>query len=158
MLFPFTMGMLLSRRFRPVRIRGAFWICALALLLLFLVPYIAGSSPLCLNGLYESFCVVVVFPLLVWLGASGTTTDRHSTRICRFLGDISFPLYIVHYPFMYLFYAWLIKRQLFDFGATWQVTLCVYVWNVLLAWLCLKCYDEPVRKWLAARFVGNSRR
>ena len=32
MLFPFTLGMLLSRHFKPVKIKGAFWICTAVLL------------------------------------------------------------------------------------------------------------------------------
>ena len=36
---------------------------------------------------------------------------------------------------MYLFYAWLIKNQLFTLEQTWQVALCVYAWNILLAYL-----------------------
>ena len=155
MLFPFTLGMFLSRRFRPVRIKGAFWICSLLLVGLFFIPYIAGNSPFLWNGLFEISCIALVFPVLVWLGASGTTTDTFSTRVCKFLGDLSFPLYIVHYPFMYLFYAWLIRTGQFSFGETWQVALCVYGWNLLVAFVCLKCYDEPVRKWLAARFINK---
>ena len=155
MLFPFTLGMFLSRRFRPVRIKGAFWICSLILVGLFFIPYIAGNTPVLWNGLFEIVCIALVFPVLVWLGASGTTTDTFSTRVCKFLGDISFPLYIVHYPFMYLFYAWLIRTGQFSFGETWQVALCVYGWNLLVAFVCLKCYDEPVRKWLAARFINK---
>lgn len=152
MAFPFTMGMLLSRHFKPIKVRGAFWICAAVLLALFYVPYIGGTEPVCFNGLYESFCIIFVFPCLIWIGASGKTTDKNSTRICKFLGDISFPLYIIHYPFMYLFYAWLIEHQLFTFAETWQVVLCVYVWNIVVAYLCLKLYDEPVRKWLTRKF------
>lgn len=155
MLFPFTLGMFLSRRFRPVRIKGAFWICSLILVGLFFIPYIAGNTPVLWNGLFEIVCIALVFPVLVWIGASGTTTDTFSTRVCKFLGDISFPLYIVHYPFMYLFYAWLIRTEQFSFGETWQVALCVYAWNILVAFVCLKCYDEPVRKWLAARFINK---
>ena len=155
MLFPFTMGMLLSRHFKPIKVRGAFWICSAVLLVLFTVPYIEGTSPIFWNGLYEAFCIIVIFPILVWVGASGNTTDKRSTQICKFLGDISFPLYIVHYPFMYLFYAWLIKNQLFTFAETWQVALGVYFWNILLAYIVLKVYDEPVRKWLAARFLSK---
>lgn len=102
---------------------------------------------------FEAFCIVVVFPVLIILGASGNTTDKTSTRICKFLGDISFPLYITHYPFMYLFYSWLIENQYFTFGETWQVALCVYVWNILVAYLCLKLYDEPVRRWLSKKFL-----
>ena len=155
MLFPFTMGMLLSRHFKPIKVRGAFWICSAVLLVLFAVPYIEGTSLISWNGLYEAFCIIVIFPILVWVGASGNTTDKRSTQICKFLGDISFPLYIVHYPFMYLFYAWLIKNQLFTFAETWQVALGVYFLNILLAYIVLKVYDEPVRKWLAAHFLNK---
>ena len=155
MLFPFSLGMLLSRNFRPVKVRGAFWICTAVLLALFVVPYLEGTEPICWNGLYEAFCIIVVFPLLIILGASGNTTDKVSTGICKFLGDISYPLYITHYPFMYLFYAWLIKNEYFTFGETWQVALCVYVWNIVVAYLCLKLYDEPVRRWLTRRFLNK---
>ena len=153
MLFPFSLGLLLSRNFKPVKVRGAFWICSFVLLVLFCVPYVEGVEPICMNGLFEAFCIVVVFPVLIILGASGNTTDKTSTRICKFLGDISFPLYITHYPFMYLFYFWLIENQYFTFGETWQVALCVYVWNILVAYLCLKLYDEPVRRWLSKKFL-----
>ena len=155
MLFPFSMGLLLSRRFKPVRVRGAFWICSLILLVLFHVPYLPGNEAICLNGVFETLCIVVVFPLLIVLGASGATTDAFSTRVCKFLGDISYPLYITHYAFMYLFYAWLIEKGYFTFGETWQVALCVYVWNVVVAYLCLKLYDEPVRRWLSRRFLNK---
>ncbi|MCD7925876.1 MAG: acyltransferase [Bacteroides sp.] len=155
MLFPFTMGLFLSRIFKPMKVRGAFWICSAVLLALFSVPYLEGMEPVSMNGLYEMFCVIVVFPILIWLGASGSTTDKNSTRICKFLGDISFPLYIIHYPFMYLFYAWLIEKQLFTLGETWQVVLCVYIGSVVVAYLCLKLYDEPVRRWLSKKFLAK---
>ena len=143
MLFPFSLGMLLSRNFKPVKVKGAFWICTLVLIALFSVPYLEGAEPVCMNGVYEAFCIVVAFPILVWLGASGSTTDKRSTQICKFLGDISYPIYVIHYPLMYLFYAWLIKNQLYTLGETWQVALCVYALCIVLAYLSLKFYDEP---------------
>lgn len=149
MLFPFTMGMFLMRNFREIPVRGAFWICSLVLLLLFIVPFVEGNEPVLWNGAYEMFCVILVFPVLILLGASGKTTDKRSTMICKFLGDLSYPLYIVHYPFMYLFYAWLIKNQLFTFSETWYVVIPVVCWNIVLAYVCLKLYDEPLRRWLA---------
>lgn len=155
MLFPFSMGMLLSRNFKPMKLRGAFWICTLVMIALFAVPYLEGTESICTNGIYEAFCIIIAFPILLWIGASGTTTDKKSTQICKFLGDISYPLYVIHYPFMYLFYAWLIKNQLFTLGETWQVALCVYAWNILFAYLCLKLYDEPVRKYLAKCFLNK---
>lgn len=156
MLFPFSMGMLLSRHFHPIKIKGAFWICSIVLLALFCVPYIEGKSPVCLNGVYEFICIAFVFPLLVWIGASGKTTDKQSTRICRFLGDISFPLYAIHYPLMYLFYAWLIDKKFYTLSECWQMATIVYIGSIVLAYLCLKCYDEPVRKWLSKRWLHKS--
>ncbi len=151
MLFPFTLGMLLSRHFKPVKIRGAFWICSAVLLLLFCVPYITGKAFISLNGLFEVCCIFFVFPLLVWLAASGKTTDKHSARICKFSGDISYPLYAVHYPVMYLFYSWLIEQQCYTIAEAWPMALIVYAGSILLAYLCLKLYDEPVRKWLGKK-------
>lgn len=157
MLFPFSLGMLLSRHFRPIKIRGAFWICSAVLLILFCVPYIEGKSPVCLNGVYELICIALIFPALVWIAASGKTTDKQSTRICRFLGDISFPLYAIHYPLTYLFYAWLIKNKLYTFTECWQMAALVYTGSILLAYLCLKCYDEPARKWLSRKFLSKNK-
>lgn len=72
MLFPFSLGMLLSRKFKPFQMKGAFWICSIVLLILFCVPYIkVDTAPISLNGLFEAACIILIFPILVWLGASG---------------------------------------------------------------------------------------
>ncbi len=149
MLCPFTMGLLLSRIFKPIHYaRGAFWTSAALLLIIFHVPYIHSDGALSLNGIFEAACIIAVFPLVVWYAASGKTTDIASTRICRFLGDISFPLYIVHYPLMYAFYMWLIKTRQYTLYETWPAALAAVTASIILAWLCLKLYDMPVRKWL----------
>lgn len=155
MLFPFSLGMLVFRHFKPAKIRGAFWICSLILFVLFHVPFIPGLAPICYNGLFEMICITLVFPLLVWLGASGSTTDRFSSGVCKFLGDISFPVYIIHYPLYYLFYAWLIKHQYYTFGQTWVTAILLIAGNIVLAWCCLKIYDEPVRRYLSKRFLNR---
>lgn len=151
MLCPFTIGMLISRIFKPMKVKGAFWICTAILLILFHVPYIEGGTPWSWNGLFEAVCIIGIFPWIVWLAASGKTTDKASTSICRFLGDLSYPLYIVHYPIMYLFYRWLIQTQQYTLGETWPVALVAVTASILLAWLCLKLYDIPVRRWLTKK-------
>ena len=149
MLCPFTIGMLMSRVFKPIKnVRGAFWICTIILLVLFHVPFIYVGTPMSLNGIFEVACIICIFPIIVWLGASGTTTDNTSRRICRFLGDISFPLYIVHYPLMYAFYMWLMKTRLYTFSETWPIAISTMACSVCIAWLSLRFYDEPIRKWL----------
>ena len=91
LLFSFSAGLLMSRVFKPVRVRGAFWIGALGVVAVSAVPRIGGSEHLWMNGLYDAACAIAVFPLIVYLGASGKTTDKATTRICKFLGDISYP-------------------------------------------------------------------
>ena len=151
MIFPFSLGMLLARNFKPMKVRGIFWIAIAILLGLFSVPFFPSVDGICVNGIYEMCCIMIAFPALVWLGASGVTSDKASTGICKFLGDISYPLYIVHYPIMYLFYAWLIKNSLYTLADTWQVVAGVYGLNVVLAYTTLKLYDEPVRCWLTSK-------
>ena len=149
MLCPFTMGLLLSRIFKPIHYaRGAFWTSAALLLIIFHVSYIYSDGALSLNGMFEAACIIAVFPLVVWYAASGKTTDEASTRICRFLGDISYPLYIVYYPLMYAFYMWLIKTHQYTLHETWPAALAAVSASIILAWLCLKLYDMPIRKWL----------
>lgn len=142
MLFPYTMGMFLSRIFKPANVKAPFWICTAVMLALFSVPSLGVSGGICVNGIFEMFCVIIVFPALVWLGASG---GRKGNKACKLLGDISFPLYIVHYPVMYLFYSRLIKTEKYSLSETWPVALGVMAVCLVLAFLCLKLYDEPVR-------------
>lgn len=157
LLFSFSVGLLMSRIFKPARIRGAFGLCSLAVAVLLSVPHIGGMEALWMNGIYDAVCIILIFPLLVWLGASGKTTDKITYAICKFFGDISYPVYIIHYPFMYLFYAWLWREKL-TFSETWPVALLLFFGNILLAYLCLKVYDEPVRKWLSRHFLAKSRK
>ena len=152
LLFSFSIGLLMSRVFKPVKIKGAFWICSLVLAVLFSMPYIGDGESPWMNGAYDSVCTIIIFPLLVYLGASGKTTDKKSAKICKFLGDISYPLYIVHYPFMYLFYAWVWSKT-FTFSQAWPMALLVFFGSIILAYLCLKLYDEPIRKWLSKKFL-----
>ncbi|MBQ4903838.1 MULTISPECIES: acyltransferase family protein [Alistipes] len=152
LLFAFPAGLLLSRAFRPVRVRGAFWIGTLAVVALASVPRIGGSEHLWMNGVYDALCAVVLFPLIVWIGASGKTTDRVTSRICKFLGDISYPLYMVHYPFIYLYYAW-VKNENLTFGQSLPGAAALVAGSVALAWLCLRFYDEPVRRFLSKRLL-----
>ena len=152
LLFAFSIGLLMSRNFKPIKIKGAFWISGLAIVVLLSIPYIGNGESPWMNGLYDAVCTIVIFPILVYIGASDRTTNKTTTKMCRFLGDISYPLYMVHYPFMYLFYSWIWKNGL-TFAQTWPVAFVLFFGNIVLAYLCLKLYDELVRKHLTKRFL-----
>ena len=146
MTFPYTLGLLMSRHFKPCRIKGAFTLSTLLLLALFHVPYIASEGSLCLNGLYEMGCIIVIFPVIVWLSASAPTGTSRQEALYKGLGQLSYPLYLIHYPVMYLFYAWLIREQRYSLADSWQVALPLYAGCVLFGWLVYKYYEAPVRK------------
>ncbi len=152
LLFSFSAGLLLSRIFKPVNIKGAFWICTVAVVALLAVPRIGGAENVWMNGIYDTLCCIAFFPLLVYLGASGKSTDKYTTRICKFLGDISYPLYMVHYPFIYLYFAW-VKNNNLTFEESFPGAAAVVVGSIVLAYICLKFYDMPVRKYLTDRFL-----
>lgn len=159
MMFPFTLGMLMARNFRQkskvksqktLFTKNIFWISIIILFALFSVPYFPKTSNISVNGIYELACIMIVFPLIVWIAASSDSAQSKFTlKLSKFLGDLSYPLYIVHYPVMYLFYAWLIKNQYFTLGETWQMVILVLTVCIVLAYACLKLYDEPIRKKLS---------
>lgn len=152
MSFCFSVGLLMSRVFAPLKISGAFWICSVAIVAMVLMPHLGSCDQPWINGIYETICVLFIMPLLVWLGASGETTDKRSTRICNFCGDISYPLYTVHYPLMYVLYTYVWTNEL-TLAQAWPHALIVVGSSIILAWLALRLYDQPIRKYLSSRFL-----
>ena len=152
--FSFGIGLLMSRNFRPLKIRGAFWVCTCLMAVLMCMPYVSfDGDPSMLNGIYDLVCTLILFPCIVWLGASGHTSDIYSRKICSFLGTISYPIYIIHYPAMYLFYAWVWNNGL-TFSQAWPVTLIIFICLFPAAYLSERFYDVPVRRWLSRKVQG----
>ena len=170
LMFSYSMGLLLSRfftvqkeknapqtsnhsfllsllyRLKSQKIKGVWGWCSLVLIILFAIPYVGNEQHLWLNGLYDSLCVILIFPTIVWLAAAGSVSEGKSRTFYKFLGDISYPVYMVHYPFMYLFYAWVWNNGL-TFAQSWHVAVCVIIVSIITAYVFLKCYDLPVRKY-----------
>ncbi len=155
MPFPFFAGVLLSRTGKLIRIKGAFWVCSLLIILIFCVPRIGDETHLWMNGLYESFCIILLFPLIVAIGAGGSLTGKHSTKINKFLGNLSYPLYITHYPLIYLFTAWVTTNHI-TLAKGLPIGALLIITSIAVAYACLKLYDEPVRNWLTKRFLRKA--
>lgn len=160
-LFSFSAGLLLFRLFdrrkKGQPKKGAFWIGTLAIVALLSVPRLGGDEHLWMNGIYDSACCIVFFPLVVYLGACGKTKGRITSRICKFLGEISYPLYMVHYPFIYVYYAW-VKNEHLTFAQSLPGAVALVAGCIVLAYACLKLYDLPVRRRLARRFLHTPQR
>lgn len=147
-IYPFFAGLLLSRIAKPAGIRHAFLRCSLLVAVVLYMPRIGGADHLWMNGLYESVCIIIVFPLIVYLGAGGKVHSQTESRICSFLGDISYPLYLVHYPLVYFYVAWISNHKGVTIVQAWPYALAILIGAIILAYIALKWYDEPVRKWL----------
>lgn len=150
--FPFLAGILLRRYFKPMKIKNAFMLSS-ALLIFFLVfPRVGGETNVWLNGLYDSSVVILIFPLIVYLGASGKLGSSSSNKLCKFLGDLSYPLYITHFPIVYIFYAWVDNNNKSMIESLPMALLTATI-SIVFAYLILKKYDEPIRKWLSNKYL-----
>ncbi|WP_262511244.1 acyltransferase family protein [Mucilaginibacter terrenus] len=106
-----------------------------------------------MNGIYESVCIIIVFPLIVYIGAGGVMHTEWESRTCKFLGDISYPLYMVHYPLVYFYVAWISNHKGTTIVQAWPYILLILVGAICLAYAALKWYDEPVRRWLRKKLA-----
>ncbi|WP_264537249.1 acyltransferase family protein [Flavobacterium sp. N1736] len=154
LLYPFFAGVLLCRLGKLIHIKGAFWVCSLLITIVLALPRFGGENTLWMNGLYESFCIILVFPLIVAIGAGGEIKSAFSAKICKLLGDISYPIYITHYPLIYWYTAWVVDNKV-TLANGYLLGIGVLIASIVMAYLCLKLYDEPVRKWLLNRFRGS---
>jgi peptidoglycan/LPS O-acetylase OafA/YrhL len=161
LLYPFLAGMLLMRSGRRIHVRHGFSLCSLLLLVCFALPRFGGPSYLWINGLYEALCILVIFPIIVAIGAGSLKATTASNRLCRILRDISYPLYLTHYPLIYIYTAWIAQglhvQAPYTPGqrAAWGILL--WCTAVAIAYATLKLYDEPVRAWLTRRFLKTDR-
>lgn len=159
LLYPFLAGLLLSRVIKPGQFNHAFFGCSLLLIAILAFPRIGGHDRLWMNGLYDSLIIIAIFPMIVYWGASGQVKEGNATRLVKWLGDISFPLYITHYPVIYMYMAWVSKNeQYIKDGSTDAVmttvlaSIVTLISAILIAWACVKWYDVPVRKWLTRKW------
>jgi peptidoglycan/LPS O-acetylase OafA/YrhL len=152
-LFPFFGGVLLCRIGKLIHIKNAFWWSSLLIIIMLSIPRIGDEHHVWMNGIYESVCLIIVFPLIVSIGAGGELHNARSEKICNFLGEISYPLYITHYPLIYLFTAWVVNNKV-PLGINGLLMgLLLVITSLVIAYLSLRFYDKPVREWLRKKVL-----
>jgi len=139
---PFLMGLLISRLKLRLSLRYPFLILSGVLLAVFCAPIVGRW-----NGLFEAGCVIIVFPVVLAAATAGGEITGWQGRLCRFMGDLSYPLYIIHYPFIYLFAHWNWSTHP-DPVRLGLVATALYFFVVALAYALTRWYDRPVRAWL----------
>lgn len=152
LLYPFLCGLLISRIGKFVSVKRSFWICSIILIGIFSIPCIGGEGSI-LNGYYNATAIMIIFPLVVIIGAGGKISGKKSINVCKFLGDISYPLYITHYPLMYTQFNWVWSHKDAPLYTHIMVAVGCFVLSLGIAYACMKLYDKPVRKWLTEKFL-----
>lgn len=156
LLFAYPMGMLLARKFREEKPSTtslpAFLISAVALVVLLSVPSISTLTGWAhANTWYQLLCVTVFFPMLVYFGARGAVSGKQKA-VVGYLGRLSYPLYAIHYPLIYLYIHWINTGQ-HPFGPyAWSTPVALFVIAIVLATVLVKYYDEPARNFLNKKY------
>ena len=152
LFYPFLIGLLISRVGKFINIKDGFWWCSLILAVLMSIPCVGGGGNI-LNGIYNAACILVLFPIVVMMGAGSTIKCERSAKVCTFLGEISYPLYITHYPLMYAQMAWAWSHPEAPAYLHVTVSVGVVLLSIGIAYASLKLYDIPVRRWLTDKWL-----
>jgi len=142
--FSFLAGMCVFRYQLMIKNKLGFPILALLLALAFFVPYRDSW-----NWLTEPLIIVIYFPFLVALGA-GATLKPSQQGLCRFSGQMSYPLYITHYFALWAFGNYYTLEQPNHQTLMWVIPAVISV-QFIIAYLAMKFYDLPLRKWLSPK-------
>ena len=153
MLYAYPMGLLMARMFRkrkPEPIKGpVFLLSSLGLAALLGLPLFGGKDT---ETIFQLVCLFSFFPAIIWFAARGIVTGWRQ-RTVSFLGRLSYPLYAVHFPLIYLYITWVGKdgHPYEGYSQPWLVALITIGASVLVATLCLLFYDEPIRRKLSGK-------
>lgn len=123
LFYPFLSGLLLCRLGKRIHIRNGFGIAALMVLAMFAVPQLGGDNRI-IDGSYQLLCILFVFPL-----------------------------YITHYPLIYMHTAWAQNHAGSPLGTHIFVGIVTVLLALGIAYASLKLYDEPVRGWLKEHWL-----
>ena len=141
--YSFAAGLLVYRSKWMFKTRLGFAGLSVLLLAALMMPYFKW------NWLVELLIVLFYLPFLVVLGA-GTTLTKRSEDLCTFSGNISYPLYMIHYAVIWAFASYLSSRK----PGTLEWSLVVATSVVLLvglAYVVLILYDLPLRRYLGSK-------
>jgi len=146
-MFPFFAGVLLFR-FKPtVRPSTLTSVVLLVLLAIVLLLPIARNVGIALG------LVLVVMPMIVWVGAAVEPSPGMS-RFCLIIGQLSYPIYILHGPLLRAGAE--VKTRLGLAGLeVIAINVALFFAVTLFAYLALKLFDEPARAWLG-RYLRRS--
>ena len=149
-MLPFFGGVLINRLATPDERHGkpnSSAVLAAVLVLTFAIPVAATGR---IRALEDLFDIAVVYPVIIVL-AMNTELRPWQNSIFIWLGELSFPIYLLHFPCL----LWLDKIvrvrgvQPADHPYIW--VFVVMVCSSALTIVVSHIYDKPLRAWLSRR-------
>ncbi len=138
--YSFLAGLLVYRSGWIIKNKLGFIGVAVLLFLAFIMP---ASK---LTWLSEPLVVLFYFPLMIALGA-GASLAPGLKKLCVFLGNLSYPLYMTHYAALWMYGNYYMSHK----PNTMHLAIIIITGVTLLvgaAYLVMVFYDIPVRKYL----------
>ena len=134
--FSFCAGMLVARHgIAPSSKSGLFILPIIGLVIWLVMPVNSALRPI-----FDIASALLISPLLLVVGIALPPSTIFN-RLCGFLGDISYPLYAIHFPILSVV-AFMAKRLSVP-PTLWAPVLIVGL--VLLAWLLGQIVDPRLR-------------
>ena len=107
------------------------------------------SVPRSIQPVFDLLALFVLFPALVAIAATTAPGLGPIARLCRIAGDLSYPIYVLHYPLYVLIGGLVFQMAGITLPVPWRGLVTITI-VIATAWLVLKVYDEPIRRRLVA--------
>lgn len=142
--YSFSAGLFLYRSNWIIKNRLRFTTLAGLLALAFIMPWSTW------DWLAETLVVLFYFPLLVSLGA-GSSLSPGWKKVCRFSGNISYPLYMTHYAAIWVFGNFYTTQKP-PAGSLPYIIIPGIIFLIVVAYFTMVFYDRPVRAYLVQKW------
>jgi len=139
-MFSFSAGILIFRHVRRGECRHTWGVILPLLLMTALISYPASGAH---QKLFELAAVVIAFPGLLAFGLLAEP-PRQLKSALSFLGDLSYPIYAIHWPMLPLIVPLILKLKL----GFWPSAGAYLVITVVLGYAAYRLVDAPMSLWL----------
>ena len=140
--FSFPVGVIIYRLHFAGRLPEiSFGAALLSLLLVVIFAQSLFSSRL---PLWDLLSVLVLFPLIV---VAGINHVDGNSRIGSFLGELSYPLYVLHFPVLLVFAG--LRQSALSSVNVHLLSVVAVVAAITISWTAFCYYDRPLRRRLA---------
>ena len=151
----FSLGVFVLRYWKaaPVgRLRRTGGLCTASTVVLLLLASILLPTPVSGTRAYQITIMALVMPALIFFGAD-IRLGKFGSKVCSILGDLSYPLYIIHLPLMSPLFGSRVAHLAVGSKSLMQFLVPIYILLLAsFAWALRVYFDAPLGGWLMRRY------